>query len=176
MRYLIGNGIKWRWREYGLITEFHSRLRDRVRQAQGRTVDPTAAIIDSQSVRAAETLGAVTRGWDNGKRRGGTAPGLRGWTSPARRGADGRPPLPRELDVARWRVNVRAGVTTLGHRSGKQSQTSEKARPCWWVTAPHGQPSQIRRQSQATAHGPALPAHAGQPNVRAVHTPKAGWP
>ncbi|MBM7167487.1 hypothetical protein JQK87_03465 [Streptomyces sp. G44] len=66
--------------------------------------------------------------------------------------------------------------TALGHRSGKRSQTSEKARPCSWVTAPHGQPSEIRRQSQVTVHGPALPPHAGQPMVSAVHTPKAGLP
>lgn len=89
VRYLNDNGIKWRampldfpawsavhaffrrWREQGLITEFRNRLRGRLRQAEGRTVDPTAAIVDSQSVRAAEAVGAATRGWDNGKKVGG---------------------------------------------------------------------------------------------------------
>ncbi|GGV74278.1 DDE transposase [Streptomyces longisporoflavus] len=89
VRYLLDNGIKWRampvdfpawsavyaffrrWREQGLIAEFHHRLRGRVRQAEGRSLQPTAAIIDSQSVRAAETVGAATRGWDSGKKVGG---------------------------------------------------------------------------------------------------------
>ncbi|MEB8337055.1 IS5 family transposase [Streptomyces endophyticus] len=89
VRYLLDNGIKWRamtvdfpawsavyaffrrWREQGLIAEFHHRLRGQVRHAEGRSAEPTAAIVDSQSVRAAETVGASTRGWDNGKKVGG---------------------------------------------------------------------------------------------------------
>lgn len=67
-------------------------------------------------------------------------------------------------------------AVTAPHRSGSRSQTSEKARPCSLVTTPHGQPSEIRRQSQVTVHGPVLPPHAGQPTVSAVHTPGAGLP
>lgn len=40
----------------------------RVPAAAGRKPEPSAAIIDSQSVRAAATVGAGTRGWDNGKK------------------------------------------------------------------------------------------------------------
>lgn len=56
------------WREHGLITEFHDRLRGRVREREGREAEPTAGIIDAQSVRAAATVPAVSRGYDGGKK------------------------------------------------------------------------------------------------------------
>lgn len=80
------NGIKWQavpadfpawgrvyalfssWRCQGLIGEFHDRLRGRVRQTEGRAAEPTAAIVDSQSVRVAATVPAVSRGYDAGKK------------------------------------------------------------------------------------------------------------
>ena len=45
-----------------------TRLRAQVRAAAGRDREPTAAIIDSQSVRAADTVPRATRGWDNAKK------------------------------------------------------------------------------------------------------------
>jgi hypothetical protein len=39
----------------GAPAEYHDRLRDRVRESEGRPAEPTAAIIDSQSVSAAES-------------------------------------------------------------------------------------------------------------------------
>ncbi|WP_328433058.1 transposase [Streptomyces sp. NBC_00425] len=57
-----------RWREHGLITEFHDRLRGRVREREGRDAGPTAGIIDAQSVRAAATVPAASRGYDGGKK------------------------------------------------------------------------------------------------------------
>ncbi|MFJ5156958.1 hypothetical protein ACIQCF_36565 [Streptomyces sp. NPDC088353] len=60
-----------RWQVTGLLAEFHDRLRDRVREKEGRTVDPTAAIVDSQSVRAAANIPCSTSGWDGGKKVGG---------------------------------------------------------------------------------------------------------
>ncbi|WP_255222157.1 transposase [Nocardia otitidiscaviarum] len=51
----------------------HNDLPDMVREAEGREVDPTAAIIDSQSVRAAETVGAGSRGYDAGKKVAGVS-------------------------------------------------------------------------------------------------------
>ncbi|MER7341217.1 IS5 family transposase [Streptomyces sp. NPDC000075] len=89
VRYLLDNGVKWRavpadfpawtavyaffrrWRHQGLIAEFHHRLRARVRVVEGRDTEPTAAVIDSQSLRAADTVGAASRGWDQGKKVGG---------------------------------------------------------------------------------------------------------
>lgn len=85
IRYLVDNGIKWRalpvdfpnWSAvHGFFTRFaaclhlrelHDRLRARVRIADGRDPQPSAAIIDSQSVKAAETVGRDDRGFDGGK-------------------------------------------------------------------------------------------------------------
>ena len=46
----------------------HDELRRRCQIAAGRDPEPTAAIIDSQSVRAAETVGKPSRGYDAGKK------------------------------------------------------------------------------------------------------------
>ncbi|MET8765663.1 IS5 family transposase [Streptomyces sp. NPDC004658] len=55
----------------GLLTELHDRLRDTVRRKEGREVDPTAASVDSQSLRAATNIPRSTSGWDGGKKVGG---------------------------------------------------------------------------------------------------------
>ncbi|GAA3679319.1 IS5 family transposase [Streptomyces iranensis] len=85
VRYLVDNGIKWRampgdfppwdrvyaffrrWRDHVLVREFHDRLRGRVRQKEGRDAEPTAGVIDSQSVKADAVVGADSRGFDGGK-------------------------------------------------------------------------------------------------------------
>ncbi|MHA5053277.1 transposase [Streptomyces sp. SD15] len=41
---------------------------DRVREREGREAEPTAGIIDAQSVRAAATVPAASRGYDGGKK------------------------------------------------------------------------------------------------------------
>lgn len=84
--YLVDNGIKWRalpadfppwstvynyfaaWEAAGVTQDVLDGLRDRVRLRAGRTAQPTAAIIDSQSVKAAETVGRASRGYDAGKK------------------------------------------------------------------------------------------------------------
>ncbi|MFE5113685.1 IS5 family transposase [Streptomyces sp. NPDC056663] len=84
--YVVDGGIKWRampadfppwdrvyaffrrWRETGLLTKFHDRLRGKVREAAGREPEPSAAIIDSQSVKADAVVGADSRGYDGGKK------------------------------------------------------------------------------------------------------------
>ncbi|MCX5188944.1 transposase [Streptomyces sp. NBC_00268] len=89
VRYVVDNGVKWanlptdfppyrrvhafarRWHVTGLLSELHDRLRDRVRDKEGRTVDPTAAVVDSQSLRAAANIPRSTSGWDGGKNVGG---------------------------------------------------------------------------------------------------------
>jgi transposase len=86
IRYLVDNGVKWRnlpadfppwkrvyaffrrWRDNGLVRELHDRLRDRVRTAEGRKSEPTAAVIDSQSVKADATVKNDSRGFDGGKK------------------------------------------------------------------------------------------------------------
>jgi len=86
IRYLTHNGPVWRalpadfppawtvywraakWQADGSTETMHDQLRERVRLLAGRTAAPTAAIIDSQSVRAAEEVAASSRGYDAGKK------------------------------------------------------------------------------------------------------------
>lgn len=86
IRYLVDNGVKWaalpadfppykrvhafftHWRDTGLLGEFHDRMRAAVRTAQGRDPEPTSAVIDSQSVKAAASVHSSTRGYDDAKK------------------------------------------------------------------------------------------------------------
>ncbi|MEV6739125.1 IS5 family transposase [Streptomyces sp. NPDC051104] len=86
VRYLVDNGIKWRamradfppwpgvyaffarWRDTGLVAELHDRLREAVRGTEGRGPEPTAAVVDSQSVKADATVTHASRGYDAGKK------------------------------------------------------------------------------------------------------------
>ncbi|MFJ9089874.1 IS5 family transposase [Streptomyces sp. NPDC102384] len=56
-----------RWRDHGLVNEFHDRLRARLRRREGRDEQPMAGVIDSQSVKADAVVGADSRGFDGGK-------------------------------------------------------------------------------------------------------------
>ena len=56
------------WRDDGTLARLHGELRAQVRAAAGRKPQPTAAVIDSQSVRAADTVPRASRGWDNAKK------------------------------------------------------------------------------------------------------------
>ena len=56
------------WRDDGTLARLHDALRGLVRIAAGRTAGPTAAVIDSQPVRAADTVPKASRGWDNAKK------------------------------------------------------------------------------------------------------------
>ncbi|MCX4515660.1 IS5 family transposase [Streptomyces sp. NBC_01619] len=55
-----------RWRDHALGKEFHDRLRSRIREREGRA-EPTAGVIDSQSVKADAVVGSDSRGFDGGK-------------------------------------------------------------------------------------------------------------
>ncbi len=86
IRYLVHNGCVWRalpadfppwrtvygffarWAADGTLDRVHDTLRDQVRVDAGRQPQPSAAIIDSQSVRAADTVPKQTRGFDAGKK------------------------------------------------------------------------------------------------------------
>src|SRR3984957_15805212 len=56
------------WRDDGTLARLHDALRAQARTAAGGNAEPTAAVIDSQSVRAADTVPKATRGWDNAKK------------------------------------------------------------------------------------------------------------
>jgi transposase len=84
--YLVRGGIAWaalpaefppaktvyglfrRWAAVGAWMRIHDALRDRARLRAGRRPAPTAAVIDSASVRGADTVPARSRGYDAGKR------------------------------------------------------------------------------------------------------------
>jgi transposase len=57
-----------RWSDRGLPQALVDRLRGRIRVLLGRRDVPTAAIIDAQSVKAAETVAATDSGYDGGKK------------------------------------------------------------------------------------------------------------
>ena len=58
--------VFWRWRRAGVWKRVHDALREKVRRAAGKKSTPTAAIMDSQSIRTAE--GGEERGYDAGKK------------------------------------------------------------------------------------------------------------
>jgi len=82
IRYLVHNGCVWRalpadlphWRTvWGYVHDWHesgvtARMHDQLRELAGRHRQPTAAIIDSQSVKAADAVGKDSRGYDAAKK------------------------------------------------------------------------------------------------------------
>jgi transposase len=90
IRYLTHNGPVWRalpadfppagtvywwagkWQADGSAARMHDDLRERIRVASGRARQPTAAIIDSQSVKGSEMIARPRRGYDAGKKINGT--------------------------------------------------------------------------------------------------------
>src|SRR5256886_13093928 len=82
IRYLVREGIRWRampadfphwrsvydaldgWGKSGATEAMHDRLGRACRIAAGRRPEPPAAVIDSQSVQAAETVATASRGLD----------------------------------------------------------------------------------------------------------------
>ena len=82
--YLLRGGVSWRmlphdfppwqtvysqvrrWKLDGVWETLHDRLRDEVRLAEGRPTQPSAAALDSQTVKSADHPGI--RGYDAGKK------------------------------------------------------------------------------------------------------------
>jgi transposase len=60
------------WGADGTLDSLHDALREQVRTKQEqRTPEPSAGIVDSQSVKGADTVPAATRGYDAGKKTNG---------------------------------------------------------------------------------------------------------
>lgn len=86
IRYVVDTGCKWRalprdfppwrtcygfmarWAAAGVVGQIRDQLRRAVRQQMGRAPRAVATVIDSQSVRAAETVGKDSRGYDAAKK------------------------------------------------------------------------------------------------------------
>jgi transposase len=86
MSYVVKNGVEWRalpvdfppweavyafferWNGRGLPQALITRLRELLRAHQGRKPQPTACIIDSQMVKAHDTVSKATSGYHGGKK------------------------------------------------------------------------------------------------------------
>jgi transposase len=84
--YVVRNGIEWRavpvdfppweavyafyqrWNARGLPQALAGRLREALRVHQGRAAQPTACIVDSQIVKAADTVPRASSGYHGGKK------------------------------------------------------------------------------------------------------------
>jgi transposase len=84
--YVVKNGVEWRalpvdfppweaayafwqrWNGRGLPQEVIRRLRELLRQHQGRAAQPSACIVDSQIVKAHDTVPKATSGYHGGKK------------------------------------------------------------------------------------------------------------
>src|SRR6266498_3134413 len=84
--YVVRNGIEWRalpadfppweavyafyqrWSARGLPQTLVHRLREKLRVHQGRDAQPTASIVDSQIVKAADTVPKASSGYHGGKK------------------------------------------------------------------------------------------------------------
>lgn len=65
-----------RWRDDGTDQVIHDLLRCQAREKAGRAEDPTAVVLDTQSIRAANHIPAATTGGDVGKKVPGRKRGL----------------------------------------------------------------------------------------------------
>jgi transposase len=57
-----------RWEDQRVTEQVLEVLRHRVRRTAGRDIDPSAVMMDSQSVKGADTVGEHSRGYDAGKK------------------------------------------------------------------------------------------------------------
>jgi transposase len=84
--YVVRSGCSWRqlpvdfppwqtvywqfqqWEKRQVTERIVEELREQLRLSEGREADPSAGVMDSQSVKAADTVGNDTRGYDAGKK------------------------------------------------------------------------------------------------------------
>ncbi|MFD0443113.1 transposase [Streptomyces indonesiensis] len=165
VRYLVDNGIKWRampadfppwervyaffrrWRDHALVEEFHDRLRAQVRMRLGRDAEPTAGVIDSQSVKADAVVGTDSRGFDGGKNINGrkrhvvvdTLGLLLGVMVTAADVGDrtaAQAPLNRTVGVPPWAPRCVRGATSSRRRLRPRRPAMPRAPPQWLCPRP----------------------------------------
>jgi transposase len=87
--YVVRTGCSWRqlprdlpawqtvygcfstWADDGTLDTVHDRLRSLVREVEGRGAEASAGIVDAQTVKASDTVGSATRGFDAAKKTNG---------------------------------------------------------------------------------------------------------
>ena len=173
------------WQDSGATEAMHDELRRQCRIAAGRKPEPTAAVIDSQSVKAAETVARASRGYDAGKKVNGrkrhiavdtigllltvliTAAGVQD--------RDGARPLLWNLRKAFPHGQARLGRRRLrrqaGHLGEDQAQAqahtadrqAHRAAHVQGAAAPLGGGADLGLDHQVTPHGPRLRAAARAP-------------
>lgn len=61
-------GFMARWATAGVVGQIRDQLRKRIRREMGRSPSAVATVIDSQSVKAADTVGRDSGGYDGAKK------------------------------------------------------------------------------------------------------------
>ena len=96
-----------KWQADGSTARMHDDLRERIRLAAGRSKQPSAAVIDSQSVKGSEIIARPRRGYDAGKKINGTKRHIAVGRGPQAVGQDvpypgrpGKPALTRSMSSA----------------------------------------------------------------------------
>src|SRR5271165_5598522 len=171
------------WRDDGTLARLHDALRARVRAAAGRDPEPTAAVIDSQSVRAADTVPRASRGWDNAKKvngrpetayrrgRDGAAAGRgdhrRLRPGPRRRPATAVEPAPhlppRPPDLGRRRLHRQARQLGRGLEDEPPDRPQAPGARLRGPAPPVGRGADLRLDQQAPPHCPRLRTPPRQP-------------
>jgi transposase len=166
--YVVKNGIEWRalpvdfphweaayafyerWNGRGLPLELIGRLREPLRQHQGRAAEPSACIVDSQIVKAHDTVSKKTSGYHGGKKITGRGRHLavdcEGWllalVVTAASVSDKAGAMSRAMTSRSW-----AAVTSVASSAG----------PSW--AASSGSVQEVRPGSSAATH------EYGQPGI-----------
>lgn len=150
--YVVRNGIEWRalpvdfppweavyafhqrWSQRGLPQTLVDRLRGRLRTGLGREVQPSAAIVDSESVKAADTVGAATRQPALARQRRYRGPSQR--RHPCRRCHRPRASAPRALGRAGHRARLDGRTQLPAAWAGQRSHVEQRLPRRGWPAPP----------------------------------------